>query len=504
MTEPGESKFDKVFSFATWSRWSYYALAAVLLIHFGLYLRSAVILFPFPYEYKGWADGQIMYTSWLLSQGENIYVDPMKQPAAAFFYTPGFQLLTAPLIRIFGNEMWVGRMVAIAGLILVWLLMYLAVRQGGGDFWAWLLSVGLLMSLYGGLSSHYDDIHPDSWCVAMGLASLVSAEAAVRRRGFWAVAALFAFLSFAFKQPGLSFAAGSFFFLLIRRPRLALAFGFLLASLIAAFAAAGQVLTDGMFIEYIFLSASRPPAVWGMVPMTVALAFALLAFSLPVIIFLLLDRPPLLPLERVYALTLPFVAVLYGSASIRRNGDPLSNIFPAAVLGTILLAVAVRRLHLETRRFQPKIAFLLLFMLLLQGVWLFQYTPGAPMASHYRAGAEIDRLVQSTPGEVLVFYRLSFAYRNHRPVYDNWGFMADPVGDASYHRRLEDQVRRGFFTRILIPQKAMDMWFREQPVYNLLIENYELEQTISRPPWHQTTPMLVYHRKPIAKGASSE
>jgi len=481
-----------------WDKWNqrlFWALVVVLFVGFIIYIVAAATVLPFPYEFKGWAGDGFVYNAWMLTQGQNFYLDPLKEVSVTGCYTPGFQILTAPLIRVFGLKMWPGRVVAIAGLLLIWVLMYyIATRLTGKRIYG-LISVGFLMATYGAMKSHFDDIHPDSWCIAWGLLSLVMTEAAVKKR-FWLIpAALAAALSYFTKQTGLSFAIAAILFLAIHRPLRAVIYTAILGVLLALGHLIGQALTGGMFWYYTIQCAMGQPIEWLMIPLCLYVLTSTFIFGSVVFLYLLFDRPSSLSLTSIYALALPIVFFLYyGVTSIRWGGSPTSSFFPSIVLGSILLASGLSYIRGHLFKTAPKGAFLLLILLLIQNGALLRKRPRTPGEAHYNTAAQIEDIVRNTPGEVLVFYRGSFEFLNDRRFYDNWGAMTCNVNWTDYSR-LEGQITSRYFTRILIPKMAIDYWLKDQPLYKMLLENYDQEVVIGHPPWFRTTPMYVFHCK---------
>lgn len=475
--------------------WLFRALVAVLFVGIVIYVAAAIKLMPFPHIFKGWTGGTIIHNAWTLSKGENFYVDPLQEPPVAASYTPGFQILAAPLVFFFGPQTWVGRIVAISGLIMIWVLVYLVAKNHTASRLYGLIAVGLLMATYGVMDSHFDSIHPDSWSIAWGLLSLVVAEASIRNRSrLIALAALFAAFSYFTKQTGISFAMGAILYLALHRPLLALAYAAILGALLTTGYLVGQHLTGGMFWDYTIGAVTGQPILWLMIPLCLKFIVSSFIFGIIVFSFILFDRPSSLSLTSPYAMALPIMFAVYMYGSIREGGNVSSNFFPLLVLGSIIFVSGLACIRTALSKNSPKLAFLLLSLILAQNVMTLSKLPEVPTVNHYATAAQIDKIVRETPGEVLVFYRISFAYLNGRKVYDNLGIMHDRTNWTDYSR-LENQIRTRYFTRILIPKIAFDLWMIRQPLYKILMENYEQEMIIGHLRWHQTTPMIIFHRK---------
>ncbi len=83
------------------------ALAALLFL-FLVYLIYAVALFSFPFDYDQ-GEGFELWDAELFSRGEWIYLDNESYPFYSSNYAPLFPLLLAPLVKVFGPKLWVGR-----------------------------------------------------------------------------------------------------------------------------------------------------------------------------------------------------------------------------------------------------------------------------------------------------------------------------------------------------------------------------------------------------------
>ncbi len=81
---------------------------AALLFFFLVYLIYAAALFRFPFDYDQ-GEGFELWDAVLFSRGEWIYQDNETYPFYSSNYAPLFPLLLAPLVKIFGPRLWVGR-----------------------------------------------------------------------------------------------------------------------------------------------------------------------------------------------------------------------------------------------------------------------------------------------------------------------------------------------------------------------------------------------------------
>ncbi len=478
----------------------FWLLAAVLAAAICIYFWHAVQVLPLKYEFKSWAGGNAMHCAWLLSQGRNFYIDPVKEPSTGGCYPPGFFIIMASLIRVFGLKIWVGRAASMAGLALVWAVMYVVTARMSGERKYGLFAIGLIMVPFGAMRGHWDSIHPDSWTVFWGLLTLFLAEASVSRRAWIIPAAIACAFSFFTKQTGIGFGAGAALYLLLRRPPLAFIYVGLVGALIGVGYLIGQKLTDGMLWRYTVLYAIEQPILKYYIRNRLPEILAMFSGAIFVLALCMLDRPKSLRLLSPYALSLPIIFVVYGAGAMRRGGS-LSNFFPALVLGSMLLAVGLSHIRNKMIMESPIKAFVLLLILLIQCVWLLRELPYNPDRLYHEAARAVERIVQETEGEVLVYHRISFAYLNGRPIYDNQVELFDHYTWRDYSR-LEGQLKNRYFTRIIIPKASVDIYTTKTPIKRLLRENYYVEDIIPFPSWKQVYPLMIYHR--IENGAAEK
>jgi hypothetical protein len=99
------------------------ALAALLFL-FLVYLIYAAALFRFPFDYDQ-GEGFELWDAVLLSRGEGIYLDNETFPFYSSNYGPLFPAILAPLVKLFGPKLWVGR---VFSFLTTWVI-------GGTIFW---------------------------------------------------------------------------------------------------------------------------------------------------------------------------------------------------------------------------------------------------------------------------------------------------------------------------------------------------------------------------------
>ncbi len=109
-----------------------YAPLALALAVYALYvlvlLAYARALFLFPFDYDQ-GEGFELYDAIRLARGENIYLDTAVFPYYASNYPPVYRTLLAPLVLVFGPNLWVGRALAFAFVLSTGPLLYVAARR---------------------------------------------------------------------------------------------------------------------------------------------------------------------------------------------------------------------------------------------------------------------------------------------------------------------------------------------------------------------------------------
>ncbi len=106
-------------------------LLFVLLIflgYFAVLLAYGRGLLKFPFDYDQ-GEGFELYDAIRLSRGQNIYLDNAVFPFYSSNYPPVFRLMMAPLIWLFGPQIWVGRILSLAATIVIGLFIFLAARR---------------------------------------------------------------------------------------------------------------------------------------------------------------------------------------------------------------------------------------------------------------------------------------------------------------------------------------------------------------------------------------
>ncbi|MGQ0605204.1 MAG: hypothetical protein ACT4QE_26300 [Anaerolineales bacterium] len=121
-----------------WARWLaalLFALAFLaLLFQLVVYLHYAISLLRFPFDYDQ-GEGFELYDTLLHTQGRWPYRDSQVYPFYTSIYPPLFHLLTAPLVMLFGPQLWTGRLMGLtASLLTAAAISYSVWRANGSRF----------------------------------------------------------------------------------------------------------------------------------------------------------------------------------------------------------------------------------------------------------------------------------------------------------------------------------------------------------------------------------
>lgn len=111
-------------------------MLALLLLAYQLvvYLDYAQTLLRWPFDYDQ-GEGFELYDTWLYTQGRWPYQDSQVFPFYTSIYPPLFHWLTAPLVAVFGPQVWTGRLVNVTGTLVAASAIGWAVWRAGAAWW---------------------------------------------------------------------------------------------------------------------------------------------------------------------------------------------------------------------------------------------------------------------------------------------------------------------------------------------------------------------------------
>jgi hypothetical protein len=439
-------------------------LAILVAAHAAVFLRYLA----FPYEVFGWSGDVILHNAAQLARGERPWRAPAAAAPAAFLYTPGYTLLLAPLVALFGPHPATGRLLTAAGVVLLSALLVRETRRRTGSrFLAW-CAPGVLFLFSAASLDNLLWIHPDTWSVTFSLLALLAvtprttagAAAAITTRAALA-AALWSFAAVFTKQTAVGVVVAITLFLLLSRPRVAPAYLALTAALLAGAVALLDRLCDGGFLPYVLLPFSHEVQLE-------KLPGALLWFAthwgtaLPLLAALLWRGGLRARLHDPLALAAAVSLPAHLAALLKANGAPNNFLALTVFLVPLLLqAVAALLPLLATRALPRALAGLVLLLAMvppiedgLRPAWRSLQLHDARLA----AARELEAELAATPGPAWVACRVDFAVRSGRPV-DLPAILLVDFLPAYPHAAdaLLARIDRGEFDALLIPHDFATM-----------------------------------------------
>jgi hypothetical protein len=156
-------------------------------------------------------EGIVLQHAIRAAHGQFIY--PAPTPAyVPLAYNPGFYVLAAPFIWVFGASLATLRVVAILGMAGAGIVIYAAVTRMTGSRWWGLAALGLYASAYRVMDSALDNAHADSWllCFALLGTELIARNRSRRNAVAGIICCVAAFWC---KQHGALFVVGALAFL---------------------------------------------------------------------------------------------------------------------------------------------------------------------------------------------------------------------------------------------------------------------------------------------------
>ncbi len=204
----------------------------------------------------GHVEGVLMDTIRRLVMHQPIYPAPTFDfvPLA---YMPGYFIVVAPFVQIFGDHLWVGRAVAVAETLLTAALLARIVRRETGRWSLALIAPGLFLGAYGFCGGSYDLVQPNSQLVLLAFLGVALLRETTGRAGAIAAAACLGF-SFLTKQHGLLFGVAMLPWLWLHDRRRLAAY----AVTLAAVAGGGYALMNAYFGGWFTFYTYDVPSHW--------------------------------------------------------------------------------------------------------------------------------------------------------------------------------------------------------------------------------------------------
>jgi hypothetical protein len=475
-------------------------LAVLLSLNAAAYLVFFARYVDFPYEIFGWAGDHILYNAWQITRGEPVFVDPARAMPTAFLYTPGYTLMLAPLVALFGPHPWTGRVLTMAGLAVLGACLFVETMRRTQSRGLAFAAPGLLL-LY---SAFTDDnmfwIHPDLWSTTLGVLALMAARRAAGSSRALPLAVLLAVAAVFTKQTAIGFVGAAFVFLLFERRRTAWIYGLLVGALLALVFLLMQALTEGQFALYMLLPLRQPIQPHNLVQFAEWVLMHL-GLMLPALFVFARDRgrAGLLRDPFVWAIVIALPPPL--AAMFKVNGW-INNLLGLVV---VLIPVFLHALHHGLQRMPARparrhLVYGALLLLFVAGrVALNVQVVGIQLREHGRRlgiAARVEQVLAESEGPAWMSHRIAFAFRNGLPVHTPAAMVLEfrPAVDGIMDG-LVAQIEAQEFGTILLTNDARDFlrWSEFEPV---LRRHYRPVESIgAHGAWNQLTPVYVFKRR---------
>ncbi len=187
----------------------------LLVFHVSVFLFHAFHLLAYPYDWEPSESDHIYYTTRILN-GDTLYKDDDSFPLICMNYPPGYHLLLALPVKLFGATMFVGRMAALIISGILGILLYKSVTKETGLRF---LGIAMAVSLfaYGPVSLWLAIVRVDAAYLALALAGIYFLSHHERGRRYILLASFCIAYSFFTKQQGLFAVGAGTLFLLVKK-----------------------------------------------------------------------------------------------------------------------------------------------------------------------------------------------------------------------------------------------------------------------------------------------
>jgi len=221
------------------------ALIALVFL-FLVYLIYAFALFRFPFDYDQ-GEGFELWDAVLLARGQGIYLDNESYPFYSSNYGPLFPLLLAPLVKVLGPKLWVGRVFSFLTTLVIGGTIFGIVRRETGQ-----RTIAVLVALAFFAANIVYQIGPlfrlHMTMVMLGLLGIAFIarfeDRRHGRRNLW-VGMVLLFLAGYTKQLAFDAVLAAFVFVFLRRPKQAVVYGIGFLLVVVVFFLALNLVSDG-------------------------------------------------------------------------------------------------------------------------------------------------------------------------------------------------------------------------------------------------------------------
>lgn len=339
-------------------------LIGILLFSLAVFLWASVKKAVYPYQIDH-GEVSVLYETYLLTNGKNLYPDLNAPPYIATIYTPLYYLVTAPLIKVFGVSYLPGRMFSILASFSIALALFFIVKRITENTW-----VSSLTALLPFVSHFFYSSAPVARVDMLGLMLVFwGLFFALRKETFKAL--LLMYLAIMTKQSLVALPLAFFthqFFFGDKKRAISTGLVFIASGLISVFLL--SVLTDGFFMAHTFRQSNVPYSI------TQLFAFKYkLLIMYPVILslalFTLYDS---FRKREIGLLHFFFITGVLTSFTVGYKGATINHHLEFFLLITLLFGIGLGKLYASLK---PNCLSVIHFLLIVQMAMLF-HLPNLP------------------------------------------------------------------------------------------------------------------------------
>ncbi len=430
----------------------------------------------FPFQYYHWGEWDVLLQSYLIGQGSNPYAIENVSQATAIPYNFLMQVILAPVIRLIGPELWVGRLFSIAcyGGVLA-LIVYILKKKC--HFSRGYILLGLTLAFISqGLTTHsFQKFHPNTLTILLGLLSFILIPNQKGTIWRWFPALCLALLSFFAKQPGLAFFAACMLYGFIKEKRLFLLPAVATILLGAAIIFLTNQLTNGGYWFYCFTL----PSSYGIVVHHVQKAFVFCVTKAPVFfiftLFILLQREN----WKNPFILLALFSTLMSISSFSLWGGTETNMCFGLIALSITATFGISQ-FLESLPSQSTHAKTIVLLLVLFQIFAAIDIPSPISQKDRETCFSLQKMIKEEKGEVLALAHGLHVLRAGKKWHtSNEAIMQfRRIGIHTYNE-IENNIASSYFSLIVLSQEYFDEGAKEgDAILPLLKEHYQLDQRL--------------------------
>jgi len=382
-------------------------LILISIFYIGLYLWIALHRIGYPFELE-WMEGAMVDECRQLIGGNPLYRPPGLD-YVPFIYPPGYFVISALSMRLFGVGFFAPRLVSILASCGIMLVLFSIVKRETGSFTAGIVSAGFFAGSYEATGAWMDIARIDSLFIFWVVLGIYCAGRGKGRWGSFITALTFSF-AFHTKQLALlpAFAVG-FYYLLINRRQFLIYIGILFLGTGIGFLLLNIYYKNWYWFYLVEMPASHEVIKKQMIDFWTRDIFRVfpIAFAGVIYFWVVTGRDFLRsrgnPRHLLYLL-LSFSLIIISWIG-RGNLNSYDNTLIPGVLAFSLILGIEAGVIWKKRLYSPVISLGISLLILIQFIMLF-YLPGkqVPRASDRQAGQRFINYLERTPGDVFVPY----------------------------------------------------------------------------------------------------